>query len=63
MMKPVLAEAEATAPVVSGELRDSLHIESGVEDGVAYARVVASTIYAARVSSGNPYLQKALDAL
>ena len=59
----VAAQARATAPVATGELRDSIRVEADVTpEGRPVARVRANTKYAARVYAQNGSLAAALDA-
>lgn len=60
-MGPVLAQAQANAPVDTGTYRDSLHIEAAVTDRVV-ARVVSDVDYALNVEAGTGNLARALDA-
>lgn len=57
----VLSEAQATAPVDTGEYRDSLHIEQATTDR-AVVRVVAGTDHDWIVEARHGTLARALDA-
>lgn len=65
--EPIEASAKERVPVDTGALRDSIHIESEVENGVADARVVAggdSAPYAVFVEfapDNEPFLRPAAD--
>lgn len=58
---PVLAAAQAGAPVESGAYRGSLHIEEATTDR-AGAHVVASVSYAVFVEARTGNLARSLDA-
>lgn len=57
----VLSAAQSSAPVASGEYRDSLHIEQAETDR-AVVRVVAGTDHAWIVEANDGVLARALDA-
>jgi HK97 gp10 family phage protein len=65
--EPIEAAAKERVPVDTGALKDSIHIESEVENGVADARVVAggdSAPYAVFVEfapDNEPFLRPAAD--
>ena len=56
-----LAQAQSTAPVATGDYRDSLHIEQATTDR-AVVRVVADVPYAWAVEAETGNLSRALDA-
>lgn len=60
-MERVLAAAQASAPVATGEYRDSLHIEQDTTDRVA-VRVVADDWKAYIIEAKTGNLARALDA-
>lgn len=60
-MQRVEAEAKATAPVESGEHRDSIHIEQDTTDR-AVVRVVADAPHSFWVAVKTGHLARALDA-
>lgn len=60
--EPVLAAAEAGAPVLTGAYKSSLRIVDDVVDGVRVARVVAGVPYAVFVEAETGNLSRALDA-
>jgi hypothetical protein len=57
----VLARAQDTAPVVSGDYADSLRIEQATTDR-AVVRVVADSDHAVYVQAATGHLSRALDA-
>lgn len=58
--EPIAARARATAPVDSGEYRDSIHVETEVHRYVAVARVVASDRKAPIIEAKTGNLARAL---
>lgn len=60
-MERVLAEAQSSAPVETGEYRSSIHIEQATTDRVAI-RVVADSDHALVVEAKTGNLARALDA-
>lgn len=60
-MERVLAAAQASAPVATGEYRDSLHIEQDTTDRAA-VRVVSDTDHTLVVEATTGSLARALDA-
>ncbi len=59
--QPIAATAKATAPVQSGEYRDSIHVEPHTTDR-AGMRVVAGTDHAAEVEAKTGNLARAAGA-
>lgn len=59
--QPVLAAAKASAPVATGEYRDSLHIEQ-IETDRAVVRVASDSDHAWIVEAKHGVLARALDA-
>ena len=57
----VLSAAQSSAPVASGEYRDSLHIEQATTDR-AVVRVVADAPHALAVEASHGTLSRALDS-
>ena len=57
----VLSAARSSAPVVSGEYRDSLHVEQATTDR-AVVRIVAGADYGYVVEANTGNLARALDA-
>ena len=60
-MGPVLAAAQASAPVVSGAYRDSLSLEM-VNTGRVVARVVSDSDHAMAVEASTGNLSRSLNA-
>lgn len=54
--------ARASAPVLTGEYRDSIHVEEEVVDGKAVARVVASSDHAIYVEAETGNMTRSFDA-
>lgn len=58
----VLDEAQADAPFVTGDYRESLHVETVEHPSRVVARVAAGVDYAMEVEANHGTLSRALDA-